>query len=76
MASTPSSTFNVSPHRWLVLPLPADANVSLPGSAFANETNSFSELALTEGLTTMMFGVDAPLVIGVKSFSGIYGGFS
>jgi len=59
-----------------VLPLPAEANVSLPGSTFASATNSFSELALIDGLTTRMFGVEAPLVIGVKSFSGLYVGFS
>ena len=64
------------PKRSTAQSFPADANDNLPGCAFANATSSFRVFALTDGFTTIMFGVDAALTIGAKSFSGEYWGFS
>ena len=68
-AETPS-TFRASPQIWLVLPLPADAKLISPGFDFASASSSFRFEACTDGCTTIMFGVDAALTIGAKSFSG------
>ena len=43
---------NISQDMWMVEPLPLEAQVSLPGCAFASAMSSFTEFAFTAGLTT------------------------
>jgi hypothetical protein len=59
----------------LELPVPAEAMVSLPGSAFARATSSATVFIGAPGLTTRMKGVDAIETTGAKSLSGLYGFF-
>ena len=51
----------------VVVPVPADAKLSLPGCAFASCTSSASDLAGTDGCTTAMNGMVAINVTGAKS---------
>jgi hypothetical protein len=68
----PAIDWKSSPTRWFELPVPADAIVSLPGSAFARVTSSPSVFGPL-GCTTRMKGVEATEATGAKSFVGLYG---
>ena len=52
------------------MPLPADANVTVPGFAFAIATSSAVVLAGNAALTTRMNGEVASSETGAKSFCG------
>ncbi len=74
MNFTPARSWKSSPTRWFELPVPAEAIVSLPGSAFARATSSASVFG-PAGFTTRMKGVEAIEITGAKSLSGLYGFF-
>jgi len=62
---------NTSPARWMDVPLPAEAYVSLPGSRRAWASTSLTDLSLLRaGLTTSTLGTSASRLTGVKSFTG------
>ena len=64
---TPVIAMNSSPERWMVVPLPADAKLTLPGLALAYSMNSATVLAGTEGCTSMTFGPFARPATGTMS---------
>ena len=68
--SIPAVVLSSSPQRWLVVPLPPEAKLSEPGFALASAISSARFAAPSEGCTTIMFGVVAALVTGVRSFCG------
>ena len=53
----PAAILNNSPAKWLILPLPADAMLTLPGLALACAMNSATVVAGTDGCTTIRLGV-------------------
>ena len=66
----PAREAKIAMVRWWIEPLPAEPNASCPGLDFASATNSCSDAAGTEGLTTSTVGTEASAVISVKSRSG------
>ena len=67
---TPAADWNASIVRWLVEPLPSEANVISPGCAFAAATRSFSVLYGVGAPTTMHCGVRPMLPMSAKSCTG------
>ena len=67
--STRAIMRNSSPEKWLELPMPADANVSWPGRAFARAMSSFTLCTGTDGWMTRMFGAVDIWTTGAKSLS-------
>lgn len=65
--SSPSWDFRYSTDRWLVLPGPAEAKVSLPGRARAAATSSWKLRTGDCAGTTTTSGSLAASVIGAKS---------
>ena len=58
---------NSSPERWIEVPLPLDAKVSLPGSFFAASISSRTLLGGKEGAATSTLGTPATSETGAKS---------
>ncbi|MNR37602.1 hypothetical protein D3C85_1556380 [compost metagenome] len=52
---------------WMEVPLPDDANASLPGFFLAYSTSSCTDFTGTWGFTTRMLGTLAPSATGAKS---------
>src|SRR4029079_7266367 len=73
--STPVIVLNSSPDRWIDVPLPDDAKLSLPGFAFAYAISSCTDLNGNDGLTTSTFGTPATRITGAKSLTWSYGIF-
>ena len=71
--STPAIILNISPDRWIVPPLPDDANVSLPGCALASAITSLTRLRLHRGMHTITFIDDAIGATATKSAAGSSG---
>src|SRR6516165_12128081 len=65
--STLAIILNSSPARWSVPPLVEYAMLILPGFAFAYAMNSGTDLAGTDGCTTMIFGRRTTAVTGSMS---------
>ena len=63
----PADSLKSSAASWVVVPVPAEAKLSLPGCAFASCTSSASDFAGTAGCTTAMNGMLAISVTGAKS---------
>ena len=63
----PARIFSSSPVRWLTVPLPAVAKVSVPGLARASAMNSFKSRAGTDGCTTSTCGLPATSATGSRS---------
>ena len=61
------SVLNISLPSWLPEPSPPEPKLSVPGLVFARLISSFSDLAGTDGCTTITLGTVASSVIGVKS---------
>jgi hypothetical protein len=74
MSFVPEYAWNDSPSMWLMLPTPELAYEYLPGVAFSTAMSSFRSFAGNDGVTVMMFGIDAMFVIGTK-LSSEYCGF-
>ena len=55
--------------RCVVVPLPAEPKLSLPGSALALSISSFSVLSPVLGCTTTMLGMSPTTVMGAKALS-------
>ena len=53
----PAAILNNSPAKWLILPLPADAMLTLPGLTLACAMNSATVAAGTDGCTIIRLGV-------------------
>src|SRR5258706_10536201 len=70
---TPEAPWKDSPSMWLMLPTPELAKEYLPGLAFTTAMNSFRFFAGKLGFAVRMFGIDAMLVIGMKSSSAYCG---
>ena len=70
----PVRDLNSSPARWIEVPLPLEAMLSLPGLAFAYLMKSATVLmpsALARSaFITITLGTPATSVIGAKSFCG------
>ncbi len=73
MMSTLASCLNSSPDRCCDVPLPADANVSVPGFAFASAINSGTDFAGLFGGTISTLALVPISVIGTKLLTGSYG---
>src|SRR5262245_8698670 len=73
----PVIALNSSADRWIDVPLPELATLSLPGLALAARTRSLTEpiwyFAADPGLSTSTFGTPAHSVMGAKSFTWSYG---
>ena len=59
-----------SPARWLTVPVPDDAKLSLPGCALASAINSLTDFAGTAGCTRTISGTIAVCTTGEKSRTG------
>lgn len=68
------TTWNSSPVRWVLLPVPADAISTLPGFALASAMNSVAVRTGSEGWTTSISGTIDTSDVGVKSRTGSYDG--
>ena len=69
--STLAIEANSSPARWIEVPLPAEANVTLPGWALAWAITSATVLAFDWAtLVTSTLGTTASSETGAKFFSG------
>ncbi|MNI42620.1 hypothetical protein D3C73_969200 [compost metagenome] len=68
--STPAVDLNISPARWLVVPLPDELNVSSPGRCLASAASSSTEFTFNSGFTTSRFEVRLVSEIGSKLFCG------
>ena len=71
----PAMLANSSIAKWLVVPAPAEAIVSLPGRAFAAATTPAIELKPDFGLASTTSGTACTVEIGAKSFNESYGSF-
>ncbi len=56
----PAFILNSSPAIWMEVPLPDEANASLPGFFLAYSTSSCTDFTGTCGFTTRMLGTLAP----------------
>ena len=61
--------------RWGLVPMPGEANVSVPGFAFASAMRSFVVFAGTDGFTVRICDASTSSAIGVKSRAASYGSF-
>ena len=66
----PASAAKYSAARWMPLPAPADAKVSLPGSFLASAISSGIVRAGTAGLTSTTSALVAIRPTGAKSLRG------
>ena len=62
--STLVIALNSSPERWIEVPLPDDAKLTVPGLALANSISSFTVLYGREGCDTSRFGTMATREMG------------
>ncbi len=63
----PAACLNISPVRWIRLPTPEEAKVSLPGLALASATKSRTEFAGEDCGTTKAIVPSAMRATGAKS---------
>src|SRR5437762_1517924 len=70
--SIPAIDFNSSQPRWFGVPLPADAQLSCFGFAFARTINSFTFATGNSGLEKSIWGLTVPSDIGAKSVNESY----
>ncbi len=64
---TPVIDLNISPERWIELPAPEDAKLSLPGLILPYAMSSCTVFTGSAGFTTRTLGTDAIIVTGAKS---------
>ena len=66
----PAIVLKSSPARCDVVPLPADAKLSLPGFAFAYRMSSATEVTGSSGLTISIAAISVIRDTGAKSVTG------
>ena len=66
-SSMPAACRNISPVRWMMPPVPEEANVSRPGWRRAAATKSATELARKDAGTTKAMVPSAMRATGAKS---------
>src|SRR5256885_4557919 len=71
--SVPVSWVNIAPDMWMLVPLPLEAYVHLPGSFFASVITSCTVRAGTEGCTTRTLLSDTSAATGTRSLFGSKG---
>ena len=67
MMFTPVIMLNSTSARWFELPTPAEAELSVPGRAFASASNSCTERAGSEGCTTKTLVIVTTRLTGARS---------
>ncbi|MNL76673.1 hypothetical protein D3C87_2026770 [compost metagenome] len=68
--SAPAVDLNISPARWLVVPLPDELKVSSPGRCRASSASSATVVTFRAGLTTSRLEVRLVSETGAKLFCG------
>jgi hypothetical protein len=66
----PVTDWKNSPARWLEVPVPAEAMVTLPGRALTSAMNSFTERAGIAWCTVSTSGTTDTSEVGARSFIG------